>query len=263
VAGKIALQAGNADGEYLGANVNLMLLDNGLALYLDTSVADTTYIWNAAITGSMFDNYGLAGSKSDIDDHCVNRFHMAQFTQDFTSAATAYLYVFKQGDTTSTKVFTKALTDATLTDMGNTTHPTQPWYEAPEGYTLCLEIRSDAATAFTTFTVLAVPSSGKQPRSESLGSCSGLIYADNETHKPGDRLVPPRKKAEDTMPVPEKTTEQKVNKLYWAPARRYALFLSKRDPEMVGIYQREVRDTRGNVIQPAYPIAFGEHTFAH
>lgn len=130
------------------------LLDNGLALYLDTSVADTTYIWNAAITGSMFDNYGLAGSKSDVDDHCVNRFHMAQFTQDFTSAATAYLYVFKQGDTTSTKVYTKALVDATLTDMGNTTHPTQPWYEAPEGYTLCLEIRSDAATAFSTFTVL-------------------------------------------------------------------------------------------------------------
>jgi hypothetical protein len=128
------------------------LTNNGLVFYLDSSVADTTYIWSLPVTGEAFENYGLAGHVKDVDDMCVNHFHMAQATQDFTSAANAYLYIFKQGDTASTKVFTKALTDATLTDIGNTSQPNNPWYTAPEGYTLVLDIRSDVATAFTTLT---------------------------------------------------------------------------------------------------------------
>lgn len=124
------------------------LTNNGLVFYLDTSVADTTYIWSLPITGEAFENYGLAGHKKDEDDHCVNRFHFAQVTDNFTSAANLYLYVFKQGDTSSTKVFTNALVDNTLTNIGNTSEPKNPWYEAPEGYTLVVDIRSDAATAF-------------------------------------------------------------------------------------------------------------------
>lgn len=125
------------------------LTNNGLAFYLDTSVADTTYIWSVPFTGEAFENYGVAGHKKDSEDHCVNSFVMAQMKQDFTSAANAYLYVFKQGDTSSTLAHTKALTDNTLTDYGNTDAPTEAWYTAPEGYTLVLDIRSDAATAFT------------------------------------------------------------------------------------------------------------------
>jgi len=58
--------------------------------------------------------------------------------------------------------------------------------------------------------------------------------------------------------------EKPGNKIYWAPARNYALFLSKGDPETIanGLYQREIRDARGNVIQPARPLIFGENVFA-
>lgn len=61
---------------------------------------------------------------------------------------------------------------------------------------------------------------------------------------------------------PEK--QKPGNKIYWAPAKNYALFLSKGDPETIGngLYQRESRDARGNVIQPARPIIFGENVFA-
>lgn len=64
---------------------------------------------------------------------------------------------------------------------------------------------------------------------------------------------------------PNEAQEKKPgNKIYWAPARNYALFLKKSDPEVIadGLYQREVHDARGNVIQPARPIIFGENIFA-
>jgi len=130
------------------------LTNNGLAFYLDTSVADTTYIWSIPFTGEAFENYGAAGHKKDDDDHCVNSMILARMTQNFTSAATAYLYVFKQGDTSSTQVLSKALVDNTLTEWGNTDAPTDPFYTAPEGYTLVLDIRSDAATAFALLTAV-------------------------------------------------------------------------------------------------------------
>lgn len=130
------------------------LTDNGLAFYLDTTVADTTYIWSIPFTGEAFENYGKAGHKKEGSDCCVNSFVLARMTQDFTSAATAYLYVFKQGDTASTQVLSKALVDATLTEWGNTDAPTEAFYTAPEGYTLVLDIRSDATTAFTTLSAV-------------------------------------------------------------------------------------------------------------
>lgn len=133
----------------LAKSATSCLTDNGLVFYLDTSVADTTYIWSIPFTGEAFENYSAAGHKKDKDDCCVNSFVLARMTQDFTSAASAYLYVFKQGDTSSTQVLNKALVDATQTDWGNTDAPTDPFYTAPEGYTLVLDIRSDAATAFT------------------------------------------------------------------------------------------------------------------
>lgn len=138
----------------LAKSATSCLTDNGLVFYLDTSVADTTYIWSAPITGTMLENYGLAGLKSDIDDHCVNRFHYAQVNHNFSSASNWYLYIFKQGDTSSTQVISGALTDATLTNVGNNSQPKEPWYEAPEGYTLVFEERGDAATGMAVFNVL-------------------------------------------------------------------------------------------------------------
>lgn len=133
----------------LAKSATSCLTNNGLVFYLDTSVADTTYIWSIPITGEAFENYGEAGHKKDVDDLCVNSFVLARMTQNFSSAAAAYLYVFKQGDTSSTQVLNKSLVDNTQTDWGNTDAPNEPFYTAPEGYTLVIDIRSDAATAFT------------------------------------------------------------------------------------------------------------------
>lgn len=66
--------------------------------------------------------------------------------------------------------------------------------------------------------------------------------------------------------IPEMKEEEQVSdtaetKIYWAPAKNYALYLSKRDPEMIcdGQFQKERRDMRGNVINPATPIKFGSN----
>lgn len=56
--------------------------------------------------------------------------------------------------------------------------------------------------------------------------------------------------------------EKPKEKIYWAPARKYALYLSKFDPEIVGPYQREARSLRGDVIRVATPIVFTRNTFA-
>jgi len=133
----------------LAKSATSCLTDNGLVFYLDTSVVDTTYIWSIPFTGEAFENYGKAGHKKDDDDKCVNSFILAGMTQDFGSAATAYLKVFEQGDTSATEVLSKSLSDNSLTEWGNTDAPNDPFYTAPEGYTLVLEIRSDAATAFS------------------------------------------------------------------------------------------------------------------
>lgn len=139
----------------LAKSATTCLVDNGLVFYLDTTVTDTTFIHSYPISGEMFDNYGVAGHKKEVADNCVNRFHMSQFTQNFTSAANLYLYVFKQGDILSTLVFTKALTDNALTNIGNTEMPDLPFYTAPEGYTLVVDIRTDLqSTAPTLITVL-------------------------------------------------------------------------------------------------------------
>lgn len=131
------------------------MLQNGLVFYLDTTVTDTTYIHSYPIIGESFENQGIAGRKSEVADQCVNRFHMCQFFQNFTTAANLYLYVFKQGDATSTKVFTKALTDNTHMDIGNVAQPDVPFYTAPEGYSLVVDIRTDLqSTAPTLITVL-------------------------------------------------------------------------------------------------------------
>jgi len=67
---------------------------------------------------------------------------------------------------------------------------------------------------------------------------------------------------EEEQVMPEKE-EQVKEKVYWAPARKYALHLSKRDPELVGEgFQREKRSLRGDVIQVARPIVFTRNTFA-
>jgi hypothetical protein len=55
---------------------------------------------------------------------------------------------------------------------------------------------------------------------------------------------------------------EKQNKIYWAPARRYCLHLSKKDPDVVGLYQKEKRDLSGGILQVAVPISFGEHILA-
>ena len=61
--------------------------------------------------------------------------------------------------------------------------------------------------------------------------------------------------------APEVKPEAKVSKIYWAPAKGYTLYLSKNDPERVGQYQREVRNQRGDVVQPANGITFGMNVF--
>lgn len=61
--------------------------------------------------------------------------------------------------------------------------------------------------------------------------------------------------------MPEEKEPMVKEKIYWAPARKYALHLSKRDPELVGPYQREKRDNSGGMLQQAVPITFGEHIF--
>ena len=51
-------------------------------------------------------------------------------------------------------------------------------------------------------------------------------------------------------------------KIYWAPAKNYRLYLSKDDPERVGSYQREVRNQRGDVVQVATPVIWGSNIFS-
>lgn len=63
-------------------------------------------------------------------------------------------------------------------------------------------------------------------------------------------------------PPEVKPVEKPVEKIYWAPAKNYALHLSKKDPYLVGPYQREKRDNSGGLLQQAIPITFGNNTFA-
>lgn len=66
------------------------------------------------------------------------------------------------------------------------------------------------------------------------------------------------------MEPQEKQPEIK-EKIYWAPAKKYVLHLSKKDPMVIGRnaeFCREQRDARGNVIQKANPIEWGEHTLS-
>lgn len=71
-----------------------------------------------------------------------------------------------------------------------------------------------------------------------------------------------KKLGESMEPKSLEPAEVSGTKIYWAPSKKYTLFLSKKDPEIVGNYQREKRDNSGGMAQVAIPIMFGEHVFA-
>lgn len=127
--------------------------DGGLTFYLDTSVADTTYIiGNVPITGDIFFNKSSNGIKWQKDHAVRNYIHTIQFSQNFTSAATMYIKCFRTGDTAASTLWQAAMTDNTLMSY-NVGNPEVPFIEAPEGYTLACEVRSDLATGQTVFQV--------------------------------------------------------------------------------------------------------------
>ena len=123
--------------------------DGGLTFYLDTSVADTTYIWNCPITGDVFQNKSRRGIKLQKNHAVRNRLHFFQYLQNFSSACTLYVKTWAQGATSATTMLTITGVDNALTNVGNSSYPNQPWIEAPEGQILTLEIRSDTASGMT------------------------------------------------------------------------------------------------------------------
>jgi len=119
---------------------------SGLVFYLDTSVADTTYIWSFPITGEAFLNNGKTGHVRDLPvsdggDEVENSFHFMQITTASSATATVYIKSFKQGDSTATTLYTKAISAATATDIGNASNPTMPFLTAKPGNTMVVEIR--------------------------------------------------------------------------------------------------------------------------
>ena len=116
---------------------------NGLVFYLDSSVADTTYLHSLPIMGERFVNNGINGHIKETN--IINYFHYGQFTADFTSACTFTIKMFKQGDTAPTTLFTQAMVDATLTNIGHTANPMLPFIQGRQGYVLVAEWRSDAS----------------------------------------------------------------------------------------------------------------------
>lgn len=83
--------------------------------------------------------------------------------------------------------------------------------------------------------------------------------------RPAKRARKPKiTEEEEIMTTPEEKPEAKKppsEKIYWAPSRNYRLHLSKKDPERVAEYQREIRNQRGDVVQVAAPIIWGENIF--
>lgn len=79
--------------------------------------------------------------------------------------------------------------------------------------------------------------------------------------EPKEEVIEAKKEESAELKSPE-PAEASETKIYWAPSKKYTLFLSKKDPEIVGNYQREKRDSSGGMAQVAIPISFGEHVFA-
>jgi hypothetical protein len=133
------------------------LVDGGLTFYFDTNVADTTYIWNCPITGNCFFNPSPGGIFWGNEHAVVNKILSIQFSQNFSSAATMYVKQWKKGDTAGTTIWQKALTDrssaAVAADSYGIADPDIPWLTGQEGYSLSVEIRSDAATSPAVFSV--------------------------------------------------------------------------------------------------------------
>lgn len=119
------------------------ITDGGLVFYLDSSVIDTTYLHTLPITGSAFVDNGISGFKTE--ESVINYLHYGQMTSDFGSTETFTVKMWKAGDTQSTTLFTQAMEDNVLTNIGNTSQPSVPFIASRMGYMLCCEWRSDAS----------------------------------------------------------------------------------------------------------------------